>query len=344
MRIPRSSCRNRTNLVWKRRVVLVLFANELYAIKSFLNHLERTMAERDLISLIYYGKLADQNKLDLYDASYSYQCLARTLAIIGHYYVTQKIIAKAPSSAMPIYILPAEEGSFKQTVAVALITSIIQVPFTVFATRLIESWIPQPDPQLQQIIELLTEQNTLLRKREGLAAEPTAREKQDVVNADKFINDHSKEVQVLRSVTSNSFKGIFRPIGRSADIIGWVGGTGSTPQAIVDAAALARIEADDIDDDEVTVMGVVNSFSRSSKVGIVYSSDLGRGFKIEYRALGRLPREDDFSWSQFTGNPIIMTGRFVRFFDGKLKKFLVSHARRVTDKVEISEYFSYKPE
>jgi hypothetical protein len=38
------------------------------------------------------------------------------------------------------------------------------------------------------------------------------------------------------------------------------------------------------------------------------------------------PREDDFSWSQFSGKPIRLSGRFIRFFDG----FLVYHVERVT--------------
>jgi hypothetical protein len=35
-----------------------------------------------------------------------------------------------------------------------------------------------------------------------------------------------------------------------------------------------------------------------------------------------------------------MTGRFVRFFDGKIKKFLVSHVERVIRQVDIDDYFN----
>jgi hypothetical protein len=64
------------------------------------------------------------------------------------------------------------------------------------------------------------------------------------------------------------------------------------------------------------------------------------GFRIEYVHKARLPTEDDFSWSQFRQKPIRMTGRFVRFFDGKIKKFLVSHVERVIRQVDIDDYFN----
>ncbi len=100
------------------------------------------------------------------------------------------------------------------------------------------------------------------------------------------------------------------------------------PVGVVDAGVLARIEADEIDDDVKTVVGVVNSFSRSSKTGVMFSEDMGRGFRFEYDQPGKLERQDIFSWSQFYGRKIEVDGRFVRFFDQTIKKFIVYRARK----------------
>jgi hypothetical protein len=277
------------------------------------------------ISLIFYGGDAAKNRLDLYDASISYEGLARTLAIIGHFYLKQEIIVKAPNSAMPLYLVPPEEGSLKQNIIAGIVSGLVvagvSVPFTVFATRLIESWVPSSsNPDMQKIIRLLEEQNSLLRKDAGLPKLPDKREVDQDNAAKKFIKDHNKELQIVRSVTSQSFKKIYRPVeAKSANQIGLVGGLGHKPRAVVDKEVLGRIEADEVDTNSTIVMAIVNSFSRSSKTGIVFSRDYMMGFRIEYSAKGRLPSEDDFSWSQFRQKPIRMTGRFVRFFDGKIK-------------------------
>ncbi len=145
---------------------------------------------------------------------------------------------------------------------------------------------------------------------------------------------------VVRSVVSQSFKKIYRPIETgTAKQIGIIGGQGEAPAKAVDDEVLGLIEADAVDKDDVIVLAVVSSFSRSSKTGIVYSRDYMAGFRVEYTAKGRLPRQDDFSWSQYSGKPIRMFGRFVRFFDGKVKKLLVNHVEQVTSQEDIDDYF-----
>lgn len=304
------------------------------------------MPTPNTISVLYYGGDADNHRLDLYDASISYEGLARTLAVIGHFYLKQEIIVQAPSSVMPLYLVPPEEGSLKQNIIAGVVGGLIvmgvSVPFTIFATRLIESWVPAPpNAENQQIIKLLKEQNDLLRKSMNMPANSDGQEKKQCDAADHFIKEKNKELQVVRSVTSQSFKKIFRPIETgSVTDVGVIGGIGDKPKAIVNEEVLALIEADVVDQKRVTLMGVVSSFSRGSKTGIVFSRDYMAGFRIQYEFSGRLPREDDFSWSQFSGKPISMTGRFVRFFDGKVKKFLVSHVERVTRQSDVDDYFN----
>lgn len=303
------------------------------------------MAKARPITLIYDGRDADQHRLNLYDASTSYYGLARTLAIIGHFYITGDIIAQAPRSALELYLVPPEEGSFKQTVLATAAATIIAMPFTVFATRVMDNWIPQSNPQMEQMLELMREQNELLRAQQGLPRnQPTKKEAAEEAELKHCLKKYEKELQAIRSITSNSFKSIFRPVGRSADRLGIVGGQPQAPKAAVDLEILAKIEADEVDDKSVIFMAVVNSFSRSSKTGIVFSRDYDMGFRIEYEHKGRLPREDDFSWSQFTGEPLRLHGRFVRFFDGTIKKFLVFTVERVTDPDEVKEYKSNQRE
>ncbi len=303
------------------------------------------MAALDTISFLYYGGDADHNQINFYDASVSYEGAARTLAIIGHYYLKQDIIIKAPNSAMPLFLTPPEEGSFKQTIVAGVVTGLIvtgiSVPFTIFTTRLINNWIPQASsPEQLRIIQLLEEQNALLRRQQGLPQKSSDKEKAQEQAADKFIKEHEKDLQVVRSVTSQSFKKIYRPIAtNSVKHMGIIGGGGSPSRSVVDSVILERIQADELDDKDVIVMGVVSSFSRGSKTGVVFSNDYIAGFRIEYAVGGKLPREDDFSWSQYSGKPIKMRGRFVRFFDGKVKKLLVYNVERVTHQPDIDDYF-----
>lgn len=282
----------------------------------------------NLFSFTYYGRDANEHKIGLYDASISYYGLARTLSIIGHYYVTGSIISHAPKSKMPIYILPVEDGSFRQNVMAGAIAGILAAPFGAFATKIIETWIPlSPDPQMQEIIMLLKEQNALLQTKQPQKPKEVGAEHK----VNQFVNEHYNEIQVVRSVTSNSFKSAFFPLGRSADYVTLTSGKNKKPFGIVDVSARNLIDADVLDDEDRIIVGVVNSFNRSSKTGIMYSDDLGRGFKFEYVAEGTLDRQDDFSWSQYTGKKVRVYGKFVVFFDGKLKKILVYSVERLRD-------------
>jgi hypothetical protein len=307
------------------------------------------MAAFTTVPLIYFGADADENKLNFYDASASFEGAARTLAILGHYYLKQEIIVKAPNSAMPLFYVPPQAGSLKQDIiagaAGGLIVLGVSVPFTIFATRVIDSWIPPPaSPELLQMVELLKEQNALLRRKMPLGGDKTSEEAQEV-SVDAFIKEKEKDLLVVRSVVSQSFKKIYRPISSgSANHIGIVGGQSEAPTKVVDREILGRIEADAVDDRDIIVMGVVSSFSRGSKSGVIYSHDYMARFRVEYVADGKLPREDDFSWSQFSGKPIKMFGKFVRFFDGKVKKLLVYRVERVTNESDIKDYFDNERE
>lgn len=242
---------------------------------------------------------------------------------------------------MQLYLVPPEEGSFKQNVLVAVSSAIIAVPFTYFATRVMESWVPpSSDPALVRMVELLEEQNLLLRKQMGLPAQVTEEEAMQNEVTQRFMAENEKDLLTIRSVTSQSFKRTFRPIETgSAEHVGIVGGTGDRPKIAVDSEVLGRIEADAVDQADVIVMGVVSAFSRGSKTGSVFSRDYMINIRVEYALKGRLPRGDDFSWSQHSGQPIRMYGRFVRYFDGKVKKLLVYNVERVTEKADVDDYF-----
>lgn len=280
--------------------------------------------------LRFQGLDADAARLDLYDTSISNYGLARTLQIVGHYYITGDIIAHAPKSKLDLWIVAAEAGSFKQTVIAGAVAGIIAAPFGDFAGRIIDKWLPPPiDPQLQQIVELLKDQNELLRKAQGLPANTSTPEEQtDKHIIDSFLENHDDELQVLRSITSSSFKNIFRPIGRSAYSVGITQGPTERPIGVVDPELLSRIQSDYPDPEVMTLSGVVNSFSRSSKTGVLFSEEIGRGFRFQYEHPERLEREDLFSWSQYSGKKIRVTGRFIKFFDGKIKKLLIYHVER----------------
>lgn len=291
------------------------------------------------LQLTFQGLDADLARLDLYDFSISNYGLARTLQIIGHYYVTGDIIAHAPKSKLDLWVIAPEPGSFKQTIIAGAIAGIIAAPFNEFAGRIIDRWLPaQVDPQQQQIIDLLTQQNEILREQRGLPKNvPTPKEQTDREEINSYLSNHDDHVQILRSITSSSFKSIFRPIGRCANLVAITEGPENRPIGIVDPYLLAQIESDRLDPETVTMTGVVNSFSRSSKTGVMFSEEIGRGFRFQYEHPERLPREDLFSWNEYTGRQIRVTGRFVRFFDEKIKKLLIYYVERDVDDVVSSQ-------
>jgi hypothetical protein len=280
--------------------------------------------------LDYYGRDADRARLDLYDASISYYGFARTLAIIGHYYATGEIIAHAPKAEIQIFLTPPEEGSFRQTVIAGVVGAVIAAPFTTFVGELVKTWVPGNDAELKKIVQLLEAQNKLLQ---GLQPKPsTSSPGQAIVH--NHIETHQTEMDVLRSITSNSFRNTFRPIGRSADVVSITKDQERTPITNVNQGLLDLMSFDQVDEEIVEIKARVNAFSRSSNTGIAFSEEISRGFRFEYKGEGKLPREDIFSYSQYYGREIYLTGRFVRFFDGTIKKFLVFRARKSDEDFE----------
>lgn len=285
--------------------------------------------QQNYFELSYFGRSADMGRLDMYDATASFYGFSRTIAILGHFYSTGIINAHAPRSEVQVFIQTSEPGSYKQMIVAVALGAVIGTPLTTFINRVIDSWIPSHDPQLQQVIELLEENNRIMRNNLNLPEHRNEKEERDQNNADEFIEQNVEKINVLRSITASSFKDIFRPIGRSADFVGISVGRDRTPIGAVNERALRLIESDRPEDDVSVVIGVVSSFSRSSKTGVAFSQDIGRGFRFEYKADGKLPPEDDFSWSQFYQRPIRMNGRFVLFFDGKIKKLIVYSVERL---------------
>lgn len=198
-------------------------------------------------------------------------------------------------------------------------------PFVTFIDHTVRSWLPPGDSQTERLIEALTENNSLLREKLSESKDPGG----EIV--EEHLDKNNDKIQVMRSITSQSFRNIFRPIGRSADSVSILSGRQEKPTAVVTPNILARLEADKVDADEVGIVGTVNSFSRSSKTGIMFSPELGRGFRFEVKQKDPLPRRDAFSYSQYYGRPIRIVGRFVRFFDGNIKKFIVSFAEPLDD-------------
>lgn len=283
----------------------------------------------DKFQVVYIGGTADQGLLDFYDGSTSYRGLARTLALLGHYYGTGEIISKAPFSKADLYLLPPEEGSFKQTVLVSIATAVITVPFTVFTQEAIQSWFPSSDPQLQVLIDATRAQNEILEaqlsdtERANLYAQRTA--------AKAEVAKRKDEIDVIRSITAESFKSIFRPVGRSVSNMVISAGKENAPIGAVSPFTVGLIDSDTRNPARVGLVGTVTAFSRNSKTGVIFSEEIGRGFRFEFMGAERLKKEDVFSWSQFRQAKIYVEGEWVYFFDGTIKKFLVYHAAPVED-------------
>ena len=267
--------------------------------------------------------------MDLYDASRSYHGFSRVLAVLGQYYSYGEIISQAPRADVQIYLGHSSEGTFRQTVLAGVTGAIIAAPFTTFIDYTIRSWLPNPDAGQTRVIELLEEQNKLLK--EQISAPQRQERIQHEGNIRRHVETHKSELDVIRSITSNSFLDVFRPIGKSVDTVGILAGKERRPVGVVDINTLGLIEADRPDTEITLLQGVVNSFSRSSKTGVMFSAALGRGFRFSYVGSEALPRGDVFSWSQYSGNQIDAEGRFVRFFDGTIKRLEIYRAAKARE-------------
>src|SRR4051794_8941447 len=73
------------------------------------------------ITLSYSGSRADQNEIDLYDVGQGLIGFQRSLALTTHLVLNNEIITQAPAlKGAEILALPASEGSWKITAAVAV--------------------------------------------------------------------------------------------------------------------------------------------------------------------------------------------------------------------------------
>jgi hypothetical protein len=294
-----------------------------------------------IVRLEFFGRQADQNELDVYDAGKSIEGLARTLSILGHYYQTGQIISQAPSSQARISIRPPRAGSFLLEVAAAalggFIATVAAVPIGTYLNVVMSKWLPGGSEADRARIENLRRRLEIAEAHiNGLEAAEAAREglsaaRGDIARLELMMREYKTDFDVMRSITAKSFGDIFRPVGRSADFAAVYGDDPGAYAGVMDAASVAQLEVDIPDPDVRTIEAVVNSFSRSSKSGIAFSSELGRGFRFHYGQMGKLSAQDDFSWSQYHQRNILMSGRFYYFFDGSIKRLEVLQVERTGD-------------
>lgn len=289
-----------------------------------------------LIRMAFYGREADRNELDLYDAGKSIGGLGRTVSILAHYYQTGKIISQAPSSQARVNIRPPAAGSFLVDLSVNAMGTIIAAPVVLYITYLFNKWLPggseADKARLKNLIARVEAQDgkieSLQRALERKEALEGIEGKLDEIA--RLVRDRETEHDVLQSITSGSFKEIFRPVGRSADVALIYGSARGAYAGTVDEATAALIEKDIPDDRTTTVRARVTAFSTTSKVGTAMSNQLGRGFRFHFGQMGKLGKEDDFSWSQYRQRDIAMTGRFYRFHDGTIKRLEVTAVERIS--------------
>lgn len=289
------------------------------------------------IRLVFYGGAARHHELDLYDAGRSIEGLGRTLSILAHYYQTEKVLSQAPYSNAIVNIRAPRAGSFWIEVAVTVTGGIISAPIVLYLNQVMTQWMPGGAAADQARIRRLESQIAIQGERiDGLRTALDQRDRidevaQQVQEVRRFIAANQNEHDVMRSITSNSFTDIYRPVGRSADYALMYGDQPGAYTGVADPEAVAALESETPDRDMVTVVAVVDAFARKSKRGTAFSKELGRGFRFHYSQMGKLGDQDDFSWSQYEQKTLRMSGRFYRFFDGSIKRLEVTAVQRVTE-------------
>lgn len=289
------------------------------------------------VGIQYSGGVSDQALVDVYDYSKAIYGFARTAAILSEYYSTSKIISRAPSASVDFYVEAAEEGSFKQAIAAGAFAGIISAPFAPFFTRVLDSWLPTPDPVAERQLAEQIKTNELLEKLLTEEQPATVRQTAEETEIDSLLKEKEPEFNVLRSILSGSFADVFRPIERGgsryARIFGESDGAPKPPSKLITPITVRLIESERVDEEIRTINARVTGFTRGSKTGYCSSEKLGHGFRFEYKGEeDNLPARDIFSWSQYEQKEIIMEGQFVYYFDGKIKKFIVYFAQQASTK------------
>jgi hypothetical protein len=287
------------------------------------------------MKLEFFGRDADRNQLNLYDAGRSIEGLGRTLSILSHYYETGKIIHQAPSSKAELVIKPPAAGSFLVEVLAMVTAGVVLVPITFYLNYVMGQWLPGGTAADKAKLERLSTKLQMQDARmDGLEDAIRTRDRladvqDELERVRRFVSEKQTDHDVMRSITSNSFADIYRPIGRSADYAAVYGDSPGAYAGVADLATVNAIKRDIADEELSEVRAVVNSFSRTSKVGVAFSRELGRGFRFHYGQMGPLGKEDDFSWSQYRQREIVMSGRFYRFFDDTIKRLEVVAVERI---------------
>lgn len=288
-----------------------------------------------ILRLEFYGGMATRHELDLYDAGRSIEGLGRTVSILAHYLQTGKVISQAPASKAYVSLRAPQAGSFIVEVMVGVTAATISVPITLYLTHIFNQWLPGGSAADKARIARLQAESAIQRERlDGLQRAIDQRDKMDQVSNDlaqlrAFIEVNQKEHDVMRSITSNSFLDIYRPIGRSATHAVAYGDAPGAYAGVVDEPTVALLDTEIADPDVSVVIATVDAFARKSKRGTAFSKHLGRGFRFHYGQMGKLSEQDDFSWSQYQQKPVRMTGRFYRFYDKSIKRLEVTAVERI---------------
>lgn len=288
-----------------------------------------------ILRLEFYGGMAARHELDLYDAGRSIEGLGRTVSILAHYLQTGKVISQAPASKAYVSLRAPQAGSFIVEVLVGVTTATITIPITLYLTHMFNQWLPGGSAADQARIARLQAESAIQQERlDGLQRAIEQRDRVDQVSNEvaqlrAFIEANQKEHDVMRSITSNSFLDIYRPIGRSATHAVTYGDYPGAYAGVVDEPTVALLDTEIADPDVSVVIATVDAFARKSKRGTAFSKHLGRGFRFHYGQMGKLGEQDDFSWSQYQQKPLRMTGRFYRFYDKSIKRLEVMSVERI---------------
>ena len=292
------------------------------------------LQDGNYVQLRFDGGIAAEGELNIYDGALSYEGIGRFLLIAAHYYATGKINTKAPFSKADVRIKSPERGSFVLAVTVGVASAVIAAPFVAYITYLMNKSLPSHDPQMQSIYNELKEANRLKRKEMGLEPKSWA----ETVDYDEELKKHRAELQALRSILTPSLEKSFRPIGRSAEYGVVSVGRDAQPVRVLNTEMVRQIDADILDDEPVITTGVVNDFSQSTQRGFFWDDREDRRIRFHYDA-GKLPKRNDLSWSLYEQEPLALTGKYVRYLDGSVKKLLI----RSTEKIAQNERSEINP-
>lgn len=275
------------------------------------------MTEELKYKLIYEGDEADRNRLPAHKGAISLEGVTWSVSLLAHYAATGKIRSRGDlSPKIKVYLRPARQGSFTNEIVV-----FVTEPDNIFLTSVAGAYVAATAGQLLNTIIVKS-----LKEVCGLIYKHTRHDERWLTKLP------SGDVEALVDKIEPSMRRAHEVIDEGAKTLEIK--KGQTPLITFDSLTKAYVNADNVGDETSRTVSV-GAFNANSGNGRVYLPDVGKTvpFSVPKGLDSATYAALSYSLDQYVnGRPsqIEMTSTEILAADGRIKKLIVSQAKKLT--------------